>query len=218
MPGPLSETQWRGLLAPFIPEAELARRPQLLPRLAAYLDLLLRWNSKVNLTSVREPEAIVTRHLGESLFAGLQLRPAGTLLDLGSGAGFPGLPIQLLYPDLTVTLAESQVRKAAFLREAVRVLDLATKVWPRRAEDLPRGSRFDTVVLRAVDRMEAAAALAATLSRGQLGILAGADAAPALAQIAAGFRFTQTPIPLSTSRVLLVGAHAGPPAAHTPGD
>jgi 16S rRNA (guanine527-N7)-methyltransferase len=129
--------------------------------LDSYLDLLLKWNARTNLTAVREPEEIVRTHFGESLFAGQQLAPklavAGTsLLDYGSGAGFPGLPIQILFPALQVTLAESQSKKASFLREAVRTLGLATTVHAARVEDMPIGRQFDVVTLRAVDNMEAA--------------------------------------------------------------
>ena len=75
-----------------------------------------------------------------------------TLLDLGSGAGFPGIPIQLVCPGLQVLLAESQNKKAAFLREAVRTLELRTQVWAARAETLPPNRVFDVVTLRAVDK------------------------------------------------------------------
>src|SRR5271154_4218188 len=89
-----------------------------LNNISTYIDLLLRWNARINLTSVRDPEQIVTRHFGESLFAARILRDAGvlaganqTLADLGSGAGFPGIPIKLLAPDLDLTLIESQNKK-----------------------------------------------------------------------------------------------------------
>ena len=75
------------------------------------------------------------------------------LLDVGSGAGFPGVPTALLLPQVRVTLAESQGKKAAFLREVVRVLELETEVWGGRTEDLPKGLKFDGVMLRAVDHM-----------------------------------------------------------------
>ena len=71
---------------------------ELLGQLSAYLDLLLRWNAKTNLTAIREPEEMVRRHFGESLFVAAHLPACSTLLDLGSGAGFPGLPIQLARP------------------------------------------------------------------------------------------------------------------------
>ncbi len=85
-----------------------------------------------------------------------------SLLDFGSGAGFPGLPIQLLLPEVRVTLAESQGKKASFLREAVRTLGLSTEVWPSRVEAMPEIAgvprQFDVVTLRAVDNMEQALA------------------------------------------------------------
>ena len=158
----LPETSLIELLNPFTGGAELPAA--LYSRLSAYLDLLVRWNGRTNLTAIREPEEIVRRHFGESLFAGLELRrqvpAAATLLDFGSGAGFPGLPMQLAVPELRVTLAESQGKKAAFLREAVRVLGLQTALWARRVEDMPEAERFDVVAMRAVDKMEQALAAA----------------------------------------------------------
>ena len=128
-------------------------------QLVLYLDLLVRWNARTNLTAVREPEEMVRRHFGESLFAGKVLAgimgSEGRVLDLGSGAGFPGIPMQVLVPGWRVTLAESQGKKAAFLREAVRVLGLRTEVWSGRVEAMGPDARFDAVVMRAVDRMGA---------------------------------------------------------------
>jgi 16S rRNA (guanine527-N7)-methyltransferase len=124
---------------------------EMLAQLSSYLDLLLRWNARTNLTAIREPEEIVRRHFGESLFVATHLPSCLTLLDLGSGAGFPGLPIQLARPELRVTLAESQNKKASFLREAVRTLGLQAEVWADRVERMPSERRFDVVALRAVD-------------------------------------------------------------------
>ena len=126
--------------------------PALGERFEDYLGLLMRWNARINLTAIRDEEGILTRHFVESIACARAL-PAGigTLLDFGSGAGFPGVPIALCRPEIAVTLAESQGKKAAFLQEAVRVLGLATKVYAGRAELLK--ARFDCVVLRAVDRM-----------------------------------------------------------------
>jgi 16S rRNA (guanine527-N7)-methyltransferase len=118
--------------------------------------LILKWNARINLTAVRTPEEIVRRHFGESLFAGMQVGACETMLDFGSGGGFPGVPIQLLRPELKVTLAESRTRKAAFLREVVRTLGLPTGVWAGRVEAMPAARRFDAVALRAVDDMDAA--------------------------------------------------------------
>jgi 16S rRNA (guanine527-N7)-methyltransferase len=149
----LSESEIADLLVPYLPDAPAA----LLSQFSIYLDLLLKWNARTNLTAIRDPQEIVRRHFGESLFAARHLDPATpTLLDFGAGAGFPGLPIALLRPDIQVTLAESQNKKATFLREAVRTLSLSTEVWSGRVESMPADRRFHTVTLRAVDNMEAA--------------------------------------------------------------
>lgn len=165
----LSESPIEALLAPYLPEVPAGVAAQL----SVYLDLLLRWNARTNLTAIREPEQIVQRHFGESLFCGLHVAvQTATLLDLGSGAGFPGLPIALLRPEIAVTLAESQNKKATFLREAVRTLDLANvEVWAGRAEALPSERRFDTVTLRAVDNMTAALAAAVPRAEREIFVL-----------------------------------------------
>ena len=159
----LTTARLAALLAPYLGDAPTP--PDLYSQLSAYLDLLLRWNARTNLTAIRDPETIVQRHFGEGLFAARHLAPLLTanaaLLDFGSGAGFPGLPIQLFLPALRVTLAESQGKKASFLREAVRTLNLPhTEVWPSRVESLPAGRLFHAVTLRAVDSMPAALAAA----------------------------------------------------------
>jgi 16S rRNA (guanine527-N7)-methyltransferase len=146
------------LLKPYLDD--FSAPPSLYDQLAIYLDLLLKWNARTNLTAIRDLDEIVRRHFGESLFAGRHLAAHlptnATLLDFGSGAGFPGLPIQLLLPSLRVTLAESQNKKATFLREAVRTLGLPTQVFAARVETMPATSLFDAVTLRAVDNMAAA--------------------------------------------------------------
>jgi 16S rRNA (guanine527-N7)-methyltransferase len=157
------------LLEPYI-GAEYVR-PDLYTQLQSYLDVILKWNSRLNLTSIREPEQIVRRHFGESLFAGLRLGSCDSLLDLGSGAGFPGIPIQLLRPELPVTLAESRARKAAFLHEVIRTLNLGTEVWAHRAETMPANRGFHTVALRAVDEMDLAIAEAARRAEDRILIL-----------------------------------------------
>ncbi len=158
----LSESRIAELVEPYL-EAVLVPE-DLYGQLSAYLDLLVKWNARTNLTAIREPEEMVRRHFGESLFSGVQIagRVAqdASLLDFGSGAGFPGLPIQLLLPELRVTLAESQGKKASFLREAVRTLGVNTEVWAARVEAMPgvvgMPRQFDVVTLRAVDNMEQA--------------------------------------------------------------
>ena len=139
-----------------------ALEPAVAEGFGLYLELLLKWNARTNLTAVRSVEGILERHFLESISAARQL-PEGitTLLDLGSGAGFPGIPMALCRPELSVTLAESQGKKAAFLQEVVRQLGLKVKVHGRRAEELT--TSFDCVTLRAVDKMHLAASVAYSL-------------------------------------------------------
>jgi 16S rRNA (guanine527-N7)-methyltransferase len=133
-------------------------------RFEEYLSLILRWNARVNLTAIRDEEGILSRHFVESITCARCL-PSGiaTLLDFGSGAGFPGIPIALCRPEIAVTLAESQGKKAAFLQEAIRLLGIASTVYSGRAETLKR--QFDCVTLRAVDRMQEATKGASRLVR-----------------------------------------------------
>lgn len=177
-------------------------------RFENYLALLLRWNVRVNLTAIRNEEGIVSRHFVESIACAHSL-PAGisTLLDFGSGAGFPGIPIALCRPEIAVTLAESQGKKAAFLSEAVRVLGIAAKVHSGRAETLP--AQFDCVALRAVDRMELAMQTASKLVRpgGRLALMTTRADLPVL-QKAVGAEFSWAEgvqLPGGEDRILALG-------------
>ena len=199
------------LLAPFLAPDSLSE-PQL-AQVSTYLDLLLKWNARINLTAVREPEAIITRHFGESFFAARQLGLSeghDSLIDLGSGAGFPGLPIKLYAPALSATLIESNHKKATFLREAIRALALTNiDVFADRAEDFPRTAAI--VTLRAVEKPERALAAAARLVApgGRLVVLLGAAGVGALPGLLLGFSWGQPiPLPASSERVLLVGSNA----------
>ena len=178
--------------------------PQLAAQLVDYLELLLKWNARTNLTAIRDPDEIVRRHFGESLFLGAHLRDCSTLLDFGSGAGFPGVPVQLLQPEIAVTLAESQGKKAAFLREVVRHFGLQTEVWASRVEAMPSERRFDAVALRAVDKMDSAVREAAARASGCVLIL-GTSRASFADVLAAEFPVVERlPLPGSADGVLEV--------------
>ena len=177
-----------------------------------YVDLLLRWNARVNLTAVRRPEEVVTRHFGESLFVARHLFPSQQaanehLIDLGSGAGFPGLPIKIWAPELRLTLIESNQKKATFLREVVRKLALTdVEVFSHRAESY--SGQADVVTLRAVERFEQALPVAIRLltSSGQIALMVGEGQVARVPHLASGVVWRDPlPIPLSTNRVLLIG-------------
>ena len=211
------------LLAPFLEGQSLG--PAQLSSISTYIDILIRWNARINLTAIRDPEEIVTRHFGESFFAARHLFPGPQTVkkippgpgpavvevlkvaDLGSGAGFPGLPIKLWAPHVALTLIESNHKKATFLREVVRVLTLTdVDIQNARAESLPQHS-YGVVTLRAVERFETVVPIAASLvaDHGRLALLIGASQVP---QIKPALPFHDIsvllPIPCSNSRVLAV--------------
>jgi 16S rRNA (guanine527-N7)-methyltransferase len=177
---------------------------------SVYFDLLQRWNNRLNLTAIRDPSEILKRHFLECIFCAQNL-PNGinSLLDYGSGAGFPGIPIALCRPEIQLTLAESQGKKASFLREAVRTLGIDTEVYLGRVEDLPPERVFDAVALRAVDQMKEAIREAVLRVRdsGWLMVLASRDSV----EIPAGFMVLEKPVPKSEKGVLFLGRKSDVP-------
>src|SRR5271170_2215417 len=127
--------------------------PEFAEKVRAYISLLLKWNKTISLTTVTDPIEILKFHFGESIFAASVVNfSQSRLADVGSGAGFPGLPLAMVVPDLTVTLIESNAKKCAFLSEAVRGLQLPNvTVFRGRMESLPRGSDpLDFIAARAL--------------------------------------------------------------------
>ena len=134
--------------------AELGLSTALASPLLAYLALLVRWNGTYNLTAVRDPRQMVTRHLLDSL-AMHRFVSEGTLADLGTGPGLPGIPLAIAHPRLQVTLVESNGKKARFLRECVRQIGLAprVRVLESRAEAVAEPGAFEAITARALDRL-----------------------------------------------------------------
>jgi 16S rRNA (guanine527-N7)-methyltransferase len=196
------------LLEPFIKLDETRLRS-----ISTYIDLLLKWNARINLTAIREPSEIVQRHFGESLFAAKSLldqKLPHSAIDLGSGAGFPGVPFALLAPDVQVTLIESQQKKATFLKELVRALGLSNvKVFGDRAEGYSGTS--DLVMLRAVEKFEQALRMAVRLTNdgGRVALMIGSGQVEAARKLAVEVIWNDAiQVPCSLSRELLVGIKA----------
>jgi 16S rRNA (guanine527-N7)-methyltransferase len=224
-----------------------------LHNISMYIDILLRWNARMNLTSVRGAENIVTRHFGESLFAARQLasgkapcgppssppaigtptRPTASaqqdtarsqsqrprrLIDLGSGAGFPGVPIKLWSPQFHLTLIESNQKKAIFLREVIRRLALVqVEVFAGRAQQFR--AHGDVVTLRAVERFEEALSTAAGLLSpgGKIALLIGERQQASAERSLPEFKWAEASrVPRSENRILLLGEKTLPQEEECP--
>ena len=149
----LSEDTIRQLLEPF----GLTLSTEQIGQVLSYLELLLRWNEKINLTSIRDPADCVRRHFGESLYLGRCVELSGKLLDIGSGAGFPGLCLKILFPELAVTLLEPVAKKRGFLKEAARVCEMSgVEVRRERLEEFAdvagAAESYDWATARAVGK------------------------------------------------------------------
>ncbi len=216
----MDEARIAELLEPFLSDVGDSRRtptlsPVQLRFISMYVDLLLRWNDRVNLTAIREPEEIVTRHFGESIFAARQLFPqpgagAGTMphvIDIGSGAGFPGLPIKIWAPQIHLTLMESNQKKSTFLREVVRHLRLAdVDIFAGRAETY-LGIKGDVVTFRAVERFDSVIRIAGSLvgPQGRLAVMLGRSQLEQI-RVLPGLQWNEpVGIPLSASRAVIIG-------------
>ena len=126
-----------------------------------FLTELKKWNQKINLTAIRDEEDIIIKHVLDSLtyIHGFTPAPGVRLLDMGSGAGFPALPIKIAHPELSITMVESTKKKASFLRHVIRTLKLTEiEVLDTRTEELPGSllSAFDIVTARAFADMKSA--------------------------------------------------------------
>ena len=171
-----------------------------------YLDLLLRWNQRLNLTAIRDPLQIIQRHFMESAFAAQHLPPGITsLMDYGSGAGFPGIPIAICRPEIQVTLAEAHGKKASFLREALRVLSLPGQVYAGRVETMPEQNLFDAVTMRAVEKMESAVPVAVKRAKQYLVLLTTGKSAAAPRSFTEMEWLEPILMPNSTQMILAIG-------------
>ncbi|MEG2802756.1 16S rRNA (guanine(527)-N(7))-methyltransferase RsmG [Stenotrophomonas sp.] len=186
LPAGVADALERGLAAMHL-DAALA------PPLLTYLALLDRWNRTYNLTAIRDPLEMVTRHLLDSLAMQPHLE-SGTLADLGTGPGLPGIPLAIARPQLQVTLVESNGKKARFMREAVRQLGLDNaRVAESRAEALAEPGHYDHLTARAMDTLAGIIAVGGHLLRpgGRLLAMKGQYPHDEIAQLPAGWTVEQ---------------------------
>ena len=206
MPAPPSAAVIRRALAEF----NLPAYDDQVLQIQQYIKILLTWNEKISLTAIRDPLEMLYRHFCESMYAteAIQGR-GGRLADVGSGGGFPGLPLKIIRPDLRVFLVESNLKKATFLAEVVRELGLNdTQVLVRRYEELHEEiAPLDYVCSRALGEYPVFLSWAASdqIAAKQVILWIGARDMPEIQKIS-GWKW-QEPIlvPHSLQRLLLVG-------------
>lgn len=130
---------------------EITDNPERAAAFNRYAEMLRECNEKINLTAITEPEEVKIKHFLDSCSAAELLPGGASVLDIGSGAGFPGLPLKIVRPDLTVTLLDSVNKKVAFVSDVVAELKLSgVTAVHARIEDFPHKGEYDAVVSRAV--------------------------------------------------------------------
>jgi 16S rRNA (guanine527-N7)-methyltransferase len=204
----LSRNSARKLLAPF----ELKLSDETIDTLLQYLELLVRWNRKINLTSIRTAEECITRHFGESLLVSKVVPLEGRLLDIGSGAGFPGLAIKLVAPEVEVVLLEPVAKKRAFLKEVARTCGFGSVlVAEERIEGFSQQQKpnsFDTITARAVGGLDTLVPAAERLLKpgGWLCLWAGSQQVEGIRKAGPNLQWIDSvPIPLSRGTEIVVG-------------
>jgi 16S rRNA (guanine527-N7)-methyltransferase len=175
-----------------------------------YMTMLLAWNEKINLTAIREPVEILYRHFCESMYAAAAIPlSAGRLADVGSGAGFPGLPLKIARPDLNVFLIESNIKKATFLAEVIRELDFSeARVLVSRYEELGEEvAPLDYVCSRALGEFDKFLTWAHSprVAAKQVILWAGGRDVDEIRSVRGWIWREPIAIPQSLQRVLLVG-------------
>jgi 16S rRNA (guanine527-N7)-methyltransferase len=175
-----------------------------------YIKLLLTWNEKLNLTAIRDPIEILYRHFCESMYAGVSIPiETGRLADVGSGGGFPGLPLKILRPGLRLFLIESNLKKATFLLEVIRELGLTdAQVLVRRYEELGEEiAPLDFVCSRALGEFVPFLAWAQSeqIATKQVILWIGARDLPEIQKIHTWEWREPIPVPNSLRRLLLTG-------------
>ncbi len=142
--------------------------PGMIQKFETYAALLVKWSSGINLTSIRDPQAIAVGHFIDSLTIAKYVEPGCSMLDIGSGAGFPGIPVKICRPSISLVLADSRGKKVFFMREAIRKLGLdKTRAIKARAgeENEKIGAGFDIVAARAVSNIPEIVRLALPLAK-----------------------------------------------------
>ncbi len=193
---------------------------QQVQQIQLYIKILLTWNDKINLTAIRDPLEILNRHFCESMYAATAVPVEnGRLADVGSGGGFPGLPLKILRPELQVFLIESNVKKATFLAEVIRELGLqGARVLVSRYEELAEEvAPLDFVCSRALGEFAPFLEWASSeaVATKEVILWVGARDVDEIRRIKTWSWREPIPVPHSLRRLLLVGKKSSAVGATT---
>ena len=210
MPTPSPATLSADTIRRALGEFQIAVSDSQVLQIQQYTRILLAWNEKINLTSIRDPLEILNRHFCECMYAASTVPVEhGRLADVGSGAGFPGLPLKIIRPELQVFLIESNVKKATFLAEVIRDLGLAgARVLVSRYEELAEEvAPLDFVCSRALGEFGPFLEWAHSekVAAKQVILWIGARDLPEIQKIQSWKWREPIPVPHSLRRLLLVG-------------
>src|SRR6267142_2436003 len=216
MPTPSPATLSADIIRRALGEFQIAVDGAQVLQIQRYMNVLLAWNEKINLTAIRDPLEILNRHFCECMYAASTVPVEdGRLADVGSGAGFPGLPLKIIRPGLPVFLIESNVKKATFLAEVIRDLGLAgARVLVSRYEELAEEvAPLDFVCSRALGGFGLFLEWAHSekVAAKQVILWIGARDLPEIQKIQSWEWREPIPVPRSLRRLLLVGRKKGQP-------
>jgi 16S rRNA (guanine527-N7)-methyltransferase len=194
-------------------EFQLVVSDQQVLQIQQYIKTLLQWNGKINLTAIRDPLEILNRHFCESMYAATAVPVEnGRLADVGSGGGFPGIPLKIIRPDLQAFLIESNIKKATFLAEVIRELGLTdAMVMVSRYEELGEEvAPLDFACSRALGEFSAFLEWACSerIASKQVILWIGARDLPEIQKIQNWEWREPIPVPNSLRRLLLVGTRS----------
>lgn len=150
----IGSTEWKNLLVSGIRLPDILLQPHHAEQFAAYALELIRWNQKINLTAITDPEEVAIKHFADCLFPARIIPDGSKLIDIGSGAGFPGIVLKIIKPSLKITLIEASHKKVSFQKHIIRLLNLKDiEAYHIRAEDAAKNPNFsalfDAVICRA---------------------------------------------------------------------
>lgn len=151
----IGSAEWEKLIYDGAGIMEVAVSPEKIRQFSIHARELIRWTRRTNLTSITDPAEVAVKHFLDSIAPANLIPPDARLLDIGSGGGFPGIPLKILNPSLPVTLIDAVRKKVSFLNHVIMMLQLKRiEAHHIRSEKIDRGCRFDVIVSRALSSLE----------------------------------------------------------------